>query len=78
MANRVNAHTTAREIDNLTEDDRIAVLNYESQVLSSRNPQSKDNRTNDDVIMSLSNAYENKRARQVTEWEQRQRIVHFA
>lgn len=26
----------------------------------------------DDVILSLSNAYENKRARQVTEWERTQ------
>ena len=25
--------------------------------------------SNDDIIMSLANAYENKRARQVTEWE---------
>ena len=26
-------------------------------------------RHDDDIILSLSNAYENKRARQVTEWE---------
>ena len=77
MANRVNAHT-AREIDKLTDDDRIAVLDYESQVLSSRKPQPKDNRTNDDVIMSLSNAYENKRARQVNEWERRQQVASSA
>lgn len=28
--------------------------------------------TADDIIVSLSNAYENKRARQVTEWERTQ------
>jgi hypothetical protein len=34
----------------------------------------------DDVIMSLANAYENQRARQVTEWEQmrRQAVLHDA
>ncbi|MGQ0543545.1 MAG: hypothetical protein ACT4O9_17145 [Blastocatellia bacterium] len=29
----------------------------------------------DDIIMSLSNAYENKRARQVFEWERKQSVT---
>jgi hypothetical protein len=34
--------------------------------------QSSQPSRHDDVILSLSNAYENKRARQVTEWERTQ------
>lgn len=30
---------------------------------------------NEDLIVSLENAYENRRARQVTEWERRQRVA---
>lgn len=33
---------------------------------------SQSTRHTDDIILSLSNAYENKRARQVTEWERAQ------
>ena len=33
---------------------------------------------NDDVILSLANAYENKRARQVSEWEHLRRFVRHA
>ena len=40
---------------------------------TSRTDQASINKTlsrhDDDIILSLSNAYENKRARQVTEWE---------
>ncbi|HEX6124513.1 MAG TPA: hypothetical protein VFZ23_04000 [Pyrinomonadaceae bacterium] len=36
-------------------------------LLSSTNPQS--NEKNDDLIVTLSDAYENRRARQVVEWE---------
>lgn len=35
---------------------------------------SPSTRQNDDIILSLSNAYENKRARQVTEWERTQAL----
>ena len=35
-------------------------------------PRSDQSTRHDDVILSLSNAYENKRARQVTEWERTQ------
>jgi hypothetical protein len=40
---------------------------------ASANPTSRANsNTTDDVIVTLANAHENKRARQVTEWERAQ------
>lgn len=62
MVNRKN--TTARNIDKPHENERS------DQPLSLQQRSSKRERPiNDDVIMSLSNAYENQRARQVSEWE---------
>lgn len=77
MVNRNNTKL-AREIDDLNENDTIAVLSYISELLSSRKPKSKENPLNDELIVSLSDAYENKRARQVTEWERRQRVQRVA
>ena len=65
MVNRTN-HINAREIDKLNDKD-AAILNY--QPLPSPRIQFKDNPFNDDLIASLSNAYENRRAQQVVEWE---------
>jgi len=59
----------ASEINKLNDTEASAVLNYISQLLSTRISKSKDNQLNDDLIISLSDAYENKRARQVFEWE---------
>jgi len=59
----------ASEIDKLNDNDAIAVVNYISQLLSKRISLSKESKTNDDLIVSLSDAYENQRARQVIEWE---------
>ena len=58
-----------REINKLNENETLAVVSYISQLLSTRISSKTDNLTNDDVIVSLSDAYENKRARQVFEWE---------
>jgi len=55
-------------------DKKDATTVISPAILSGRS-QSKDSFTNDDVIVSLADAYENRRARQVTEWEKRQ---HFA
>ena len=63
----------ADKIDKLNEKETLAVANYVSQILSSRSPKQKDNLINDDLIVSLSDAYENKRARQVFEWERTRR-----
>lgn len=65
MVNRTN-HINAREIDKLNDKD-AAILNY--QPLPAPRIQLKDNLFNDDLIASLSNAYENRRAQQVVEWE---------
>lgn len=68
-----NKQTIAVEIDKLNEKETVAVANYISQILSTRISKSKDNHSNDDLIGSLSDAYENKRARQVFEWERARR-----
>jgi hypothetical protein len=59
----------ASQIDKLNENETLAVAGYISQLLSKRNSKQKENFSNDDLILSLSDAYENKRARQVFEWE---------
>ena len=66
MVNRINADV-AREIEKLNESDTVTTHNYSSDLSLSR--RSIDNSTNDDVIASLANTHENRRARQVTEWE---------
>ena len=65
--------TVQSEIDKLNEKETLAVANYISQILSNRISKSKENPANDDLIVSLSDAYENKRARQVFEWEKLRR-----
>ncbi len=62
-------YNIAGEIDKLNETETLAVVNYISQLLSKRISKQSENPANDDVIVSLSDAYENKRARQVFEWE---------
>ena len=62
-------NTIVSEIDKLNETDTLAVLDYISQLLSQPKSQSKENPKTDELIVSLSDAYENKRARQVFEWE---------
>ncbi len=57
------------EIKKLNENETLAVVNYISQLLSTRISKQRENSTNDDLIVSLLDAYENKRARQVFEWE---------
>ncbi len=57
------------EINKLNENETLAVINYISRLLSTRISKQRENSINDDLIVSLSDAYENKRARQVFEWE---------
>ena len=61
MANQIRTHSTdeTRKFNDLPNPPRP---------LSLRPPYSTEN-SSDDVIVSLSNAYENRRARQVGEWE---------
>ena len=58
--------------DKLNAHDAAAVINH---ALSSSRSSQKDNYIYDDLIVSLADSYENKRAQQVTEWEMRQRIA---
>lgn len=55
--------------DKSNENETLAATEDISRLLSNRISKSKDNNLNDDLIVSLSDAYENKRARQVVEWE---------
>lgn len=69
MVKQLNRNVTG-EIDKLNDNETHAVLDYISELLSARLPKSKEQIfNNDDLIVSLQDAYENKRARQVFEWE---------
>ena len=68
MVSRKNRNV-ASELDKLNENETSAVLDYISELLSSRNPKPIENLQGDDLIVTLSDAYENKRAQQVFEWE---------
>jgi hypothetical protein len=72
MVNRMNTNVT-RETDKLNDNDTLAVLSYFSELVSSRPAHSTDNSISDELIRSLSDSYENMRARQVTEWERLRR-----
>ncbi len=61
--------TIASEINKLNDNETFAVLNYISQLLSTRISKQRENPSSDDLIVSLADAHENKRARQVVEWE---------
>ena len=68
MANRITTKTDP-ELDRLTRQDAADAISYISEALFSNRSQNKDIPRFDDLIVSLSNAHENRRARQVTEWE---------
>jgi len=69
MVKRTNQNI-ASEIDKLNENETLAVLQYISQLLFARiSKQKSSNLQSDELIVSLSDTYENKRARQVFEWE---------
>ena len=62
-----NKQKIAAEKNNLNENESSNLLNYIPKPFTKKKP--KQNALNDDLIVSLSDAYENKRARQVFEWE---------
>jgi hypothetical protein len=66
-----NASQPARSTDNFNDNISLNVSDRSSS-LSSRKF-STENPVNDDLIRSLSDAYENQRARQVFEWERARR-----
>ncbi len=70
MVNQTVNNKIVSEINKLNEHESLAVVSYISQLLSARlSKKSKEQKPNDDLIVSLADAYENKRARQVFEWE---------
>lgn len=68
MVNRKNRNVPG-EIDKLNEYEASAVLEHISELLQTRNPKPIEIQPSDELIVTLSDAYENKRARQVFEWE---------
>ena len=72
MVNR-NDRRVASELDK--RDAAQITKPITSPAIFSGRSQSKDSFTNDDVIVSLADAYENRRERQVTEWEKRQHVA---
>jgi len=70
MVNR-NATKTARNSDNF--NDNISLNASDRSSSPSSRKFTPDNPVNDDLIRSLSDAYENQRARQVFEWERTRR-----
>ena len=63
------------EVDKVKKQDAAAVLTHLRDALSSGRSHSKENIVNDELIVSLADAYENRRARQVSEWEKRQHVA---
>ena len=80
MVNKTENNKIVSEITKLNEHESTAVVNYISQLLSKRISKSKEPKLNDDLIVSLADAYENQRARQVVEWERvrRQNVYRAA
>jgi len=72
MANRINK-TADGTPDKLTRQDAAAALNYFSEPLSSARSRNKPRF--DDLIVSLANAHENRRAQQVSEWERMRKKI---
>ena len=72
MVNPIN-NKIVRDIDKLNETETLAVVEYISQLLSKRLPIPTENQFNDDLIATLSDKRENRRARQVLEWERTRR-----
>ena len=72
MVNRINAKAS-RELNKPNGRDNAAAINYFSENLSSRQLQSQDIPRFDDLIVSLADTHENRRARQVVEWERMRR-----
>ncbi len=65
MANRIDTKNDGKR-DKLNRQDAAAAINFISETLTSRSQPKHI----DDLIVSLSNAHENARARQVIKWEQ--------
>lgn len=57
------------EFNKLNETESRDDITHTSRLISAQTAQPKESPPNDNLILLLSDAYENKRARQVFEWE---------
>jgi hypothetical protein len=73
MANRTKKDVALQHNDPHTKDTLTAIRHS----FSSSRTRTQENPHSDDLIVSLTDAYENKRARQVNEWERRQVVRAF-
>jgi hypothetical protein len=73
MASQENSRYRSQH-DNQDRTDDLPNFGIEPRPFTSSASRSRENNLHDELIVSLSNAYENKRARQVTEWEFRQSV----
>ncbi len=74
-----NRQLLKRKTETLTEAESAAVLDYISMIESLREPPALGNLFDDDIVKSLEEARENRRARVVFEWDRiRRRADNFA
>lgn len=66
MAEQFNQNIIAQKLETLSDAELSDVFNRIPNLEASRN---NSNNTEDDLILSLQNRKENRRARQVFEWE---------
>jgi hypothetical protein len=70
MANTVNQRQfLALKLEALSESEVSEVLDYISSMESSRRPKQTLSTLDDEVLLALADARENRRARQAFEWE---------
>jgi len=70
MANTTNQRQfLASKVEALTETEVGEVLDYISTMESSRRAKTNSDSPDDEVVMDLADARENRRARQAFEWE---------
>lgn len=67
MVTRITTHGS--NIDRRKNDKAVAGINFSRELRSTSQAKTSNNLTVDDLIGALANAYENKRARQASEWE---------
>lgn len=69
MVSRVITNVVSEIDSSKKEKDLVNAAGYRTKTPRFRKSRSKENPKSDELISSLSYAYENKRARQVIEWE---------
>jgi len=72
MVNQKNTNLVT-ELTSLHDKEAPTTKAFRPEKRRTRKSRSKNIPINDELIVSLSDAYENKRARQVTEWERMRR-----